>query len=60
MPVVPRVERRLLWLHLCNSAYFIRTDDLGWSLDESEIWLREALSVALLDHPRQSDRGSAD
>ncbi|EXG82811.1 transcriptional regulator [Cryptosporangium arvum DSM 44712] len=38
----------LLWLHLCNSAYFIRTDDLGWSLDESEAWLTEALSRALL------------
>jgi AcrR family transcriptional regulator len=38
----------LLWLHLCNYAYFIRTDDLGWSLDESEAWLTEALSRALL------------
>ncbi|MFG1923009.1 TetR/AcrR family transcriptional regulator [Cryptosporangium sp. NPDC048952] len=38
----------LLWLHLCNSAYFIRTDDLGWSLDESEAWLNEALPRALL------------
>lgn len=38
----------LLWLHLCNDAYFIRTDDLGWSLDESEVWLDEALPFALL------------
>lgn len=38
----------LLWLHLCNAAYFIRTDDLGWSLDESEKWLNEALPRALL------------
>ncbi|WP_433189348.1 TetR/AcrR family transcriptional regulator [Actinoallomurus sp. CA-150999] len=45
----------LLWLHLCNSAYFIRTDDLGWSLEESETWLREALSAALLDRPQQRD-----
>lgn len=41
----------LLWLHLCNAAYFIRTDDLGWSLDESETWLNDALPVALLDRP---------
>ncbi|NBH12131.1 TetR/AcrR family transcriptional regulator [Amycolatopsis sp. SID8362] len=38
----------LLWLHLCNAAYFIRTDDLGWSLDESENWLNDALSHTLL------------
>jgi len=38
----------LLWLHLCNAAYFIRTDDLGWSLDESEAWLNEVLPAALL------------
>jgi len=38
----------LLWLHLCNAAYFVRTDDLGWSLDESEQWLNEALPAALL------------
>ncbi|PRY35682.1 TetR/AcrR family transcriptional regulator [Umezawaea tangerina] len=41
----------LFWLHLCNSAYFIRTDDLGWSLDESEAWLAETLPRALLAHP---------
>jgi AcrR family transcriptional regulator len=38
----------LLWIHLCNAAYFTRTDDLGWTLDESEAWLNEALPVALL------------
>jgi hypothetical protein len=38
----------LLWLHLCNAAYFIRTDDLGWTLDDSETWLNEALTFALL------------
>jgi AcrR family transcriptional regulator len=38
----------VLWLHLCNSAYFIRTDDLGWSLDESEAWLNDTLPCALL------------
>ncbi|WP_410604693.1 TetR/AcrR family transcriptional regulator [Amycolatopsis sp. lyj-90] len=38
----------LLWLHLCDAAYFIRTDDLGWSLEESETWLNEALPCALL------------
>ncbi|WP_249998645.1 TetR/AcrR family transcriptional regulator [Actinoplanes sp. M2I2] len=37
----------LLWIHLCNAAYFIRTDDLGWSLDDSEAWLNEALLHAL-------------
>ncbi|MFI5845593.1 TetR/AcrR family transcriptional regulator [Catenuloplanes sp. NPDC051500] len=42
----------LLWLHLCNAAYFIRTDDLGWTLDESEAWLNEALPSALLRDPR--------
>ncbi|GAB7041430.1 MULTISPECIES: TetR/AcrR family transcriptional regulator [Catenuloplanes] len=38
----------LLWLYLCNAAYFVRTDDLGWSLDESEAWLNETLPQALL------------
>ncbi|QKV73591.1 TetR/AcrR family transcriptional regulator [Amycolatopsis sp. Hca4] len=38
----------LLWLHLCNAAYFIRTDDLGWPLDTSEAWLNETLPRALL------------
>lgn len=33
----------LFWLHLCNAAWFIRTDDLGWTLDESEAWLLGAL-----------------
>ncbi|MFI5677828.1 TetR/AcrR family transcriptional regulator [Streptomyces cellulosae] len=45
----------LLWLHLCNAAYFIRTDDLGWSLDESETWLDDALAFALLGHLQQRD-----
>ncbi|WNV86373.1 TetR/AcrR family transcriptional regulator [Umezawaea sp. Da 62-37] len=47
---VPRATD-LFWLHLCNTAYFVRTDDLGWSLDESETWLAEALPRALLAHP---------
>ncbi|MFD9701170.1 TetR/AcrR family transcriptional regulator [Lentzea sp. NPDC059081] len=38
----------LLWLHLCNAAYFIRTDDLGWSLDASEAWLNDTLPGVLL------------
>ncbi|GAB2862656.1 TetR/AcrR family transcriptional regulator [Actinoallomurus bryophytorum] len=38
----------LLWIYLCNAAYFIRTDDLGWSLDQSETWLNETLTFALL------------
>ncbi len=38
----------LLWLHLCNAAYFIRTDDLGWTLEESETWLQQTLPSALL------------
>ncbi|HWO66161.1 MAG TPA: TetR/AcrR family transcriptional regulator [Umezawaea sp.] len=47
------VERAvdLIWLHLCNAAYFIRTDDLGWSLDESEAWLHEVLPRAVLARP---------
>ncbi|WP_199790274.1 TetR/AcrR family transcriptional regulator [Streptomyces canus] len=38
----------VLWIHLCNAAYFVRTDDLSWSLDESEVWLNEALPAVLL------------
>ena len=38
----------ILWLNLCNAAYFIRTDDLGWSLDASEEWLNETLPPLLL------------
>jgi AcrR family transcriptional regulator len=38
----------VLWIHLCNAAYFVRTDDLGWSLDESEAWLDETLPAVLL------------
>ena len=38
----------VLWLHLCNAAYFIRTDDLGWPLDDSETWLNDTLPHALL------------
>lgn len=38
----------LLWLHLSNTAYFLRTDELGWSLDESEAWLTETLPPTLL------------
>ena len=47
----------VLWLHLCNAAYLIRTDDLGWSLDESEAWLNDTLPFALLGH--SSTRTSA-
>ncbi|GAA3623614.1 TetR/AcrR family transcriptional regulator [Kineosporia mesophila] len=39
----------ILWLNLCNTAYFIRTDDLGWSLDTSEKWLNETLPPLLLN-----------
>ncbi|GLZ00973.1 DNA-binding protein [Actinoplanes sp. NBRC 103695] len=38
----------LLWLYLSNTAYFLRTDELGWSLDESETWLIEILTQSLL------------
>ena len=38
----------LLWLHLCNAAYFIRTDDLGWPLEKSEAWLNAALRHQIL------------
>jgi AcrR family transcriptional regulator len=37
----------ILWLNLCNAAYFIRTDDLGWSLEESEDWLNQTLPPLL-------------
>lgn len=37
----------LLWLHLSNTAYFLRADELGWSLDESETWANDALATAL-------------
>ncbi|MER7728976.1 TetR/AcrR family transcriptional regulator [Streptomyces sp. NPDC096323] len=40
----------LLWIYLSNTAYFVRTDDLGWSLDESEAWLDETLPAVLLAH----------
>ncbi|OIJ98947.1 TetR family transcriptional regulator [Streptomyces sp. MUSC 14] len=39
----------VLWIYLSNAAYFVRTDDLGWSLDESEAWLGRVLPFALLD-----------
>jgi AcrR family transcriptional regulator len=38
----------VLWMHLCNAAYFIRTDDLGWSLDRSQTWLDDVLPHHLL------------
>lgn len=38
----------LLWFYLSNTSYFLRTDELGWSLDESEAWLIETLTSALL------------
>ena len=38
----------ILWLYLCNAAYFVRTDDLGWSLEKSEAWLTEVLPRELL------------
>ncbi|MBT0773213.1 TetR/AcrR family transcriptional regulator [Kineosporia sp. J2-2] len=48
----------LLWLHLCNAAYFIRTDDLGWTLDESEKWLCETLPGLILTTPEPGGRTS--
>ncbi len=39
----------ILWLHLCNAAWFIRGDDLGWSLDRSEAWLTAVLARELLE-----------
>ncbi|MEV6345838.1 helix-turn-helix domain-containing protein [Actinoplanes sp. NPDC051851] len=38
----------ILWLYLCNAAYFVRGDDLGWSLDRSEAWLTAVLRRELL------------
>ncbi|GAA1618933.1 TetR/AcrR family transcriptional regulator [Actinoplanes couchii] len=38
----------ILWLYLCNAAYFVRSDDLGWPLDRSESWLNVALPRELL------------
>ncbi|GAA2586389.1 hypothetical protein GCM10010435_75770 [Winogradskya consettensis] len=48
----------LLWLHLSNTAYFLRTDELGWSLDESETWLNETLGTALLSRPADPNRAN--
>jgi AcrR family transcriptional regulator len=38
----------ILWIYLCNAAWFVRTDDLRWSLDESVAWLNAELPHALL------------
>ncbi|MEU4164698.1 helix-turn-helix domain-containing protein [Actinoplanes sp. NPDC026670] len=38
----------ILWLYLCNAAYFVRSDDLGWPLDRSEAWLNVVLPRELL------------
>jgi AcrR family transcriptional regulator len=38
----------ILWIYLCNAAYFIRTDDLGWPLEKSEAWLNAVLPRELL------------
>ena len=38
----------ILWMYLCNAAYFIRTDDLGWPLEKSEAWLNAVLPRELL------------
>ncbi|GIE78584.1 TetR family transcriptional regulator [Actinoplanes philippinensis] len=38
----------ILWLYLCNAAYFVRGDDLGWPLDRSEAWLNVVLPRELL------------
>ncbi len=38
----------VLWLYLCNAAYFVRGDDLGWPLDKSEAWLNAVLPRELL------------
>jgi AcrR family transcriptional regulator len=38
----------ILWLYLCNAAYFIRTDDLGWPLEKSQAWLTAVLPRELL------------
>jgi AcrR family transcriptional regulator len=46
----------VLWFYLCNSAYFIRTDDLGWPPEGSETWLTQALLFALLGHVPASRR----
>jgi hypothetical protein len=48
----------LLWLYLCNDAYFIRTDDLGWPLDESEARLNDTLPPALLGRSPDADRAA--
>lgn len=50
----------VLWLYLCNAAYFVRTDDLGWSLDKSETWLNQALPAALLGDSRSAAGAAAD
>jgi hypothetical protein len=37
-----------------NTAYFVRTDELGWTPDESETWLNEILTQTLLAHQTQA------
>ncbi|WP_306216002.1 TetR/AcrR family transcriptional regulator [Actinoplanes sp. RD1] len=44
----PARATEILWIYLCNAAWFVRTDDLGWPLEESAAWLLEVLPAALL------------
>ncbi|GAB3249111.1 TetR/AcrR family transcriptional regulator [Kineosporia babensis] len=39
----------LLWLYLCNTACFVRADDLGWSSQRSRDWLNTVLVRELLE-----------
>jgi AcrR family transcriptional regulator len=46
--VTPDRAAGILWFFLSNTAYFMRTDELGWPLAETEEWLVETLSLTLL------------
>ncbi|WP_305784525.1 TetR/AcrR family transcriptional regulator [Symbioplanes lichenis] len=46
--LTPSGATEILWIYLCNAAWFVRSDDLGWPLDESAGWLNAVLPDALL------------
>lgn len=45
--VSPERAAGILWFYLSNTAYFLRTDELGWDLAETEDWLVETLTLTL-------------
>jgi hypothetical protein len=38
----------MLWFYFGYSGFFTLMDDIGWSADRSEDWLREMAAIALL------------